>query len=57
MTVSLLSVSIALVYEPPVVRRPYHGKHSFMKAPLIYAGKDGSEEFDMLHKPEVVEHL
>ena len=28
-----------------------------MKAPLIYAGKDGSEEFDMLHKPEVVEHL
>merc|ERR1711871_1801622 len=25
------------------------------KAPLIYAGKDATEEFDMLHKPSVIE--
>ena len=24
------------------------------KAPLLYAGKDATEEFDMLHKPEVL---
>ena len=25
-----------------------------IKAPLIYAGKDATEEFNMLHKPEIL---
>jgi len=34
---------------------PFLGEHpGGKKAILLYAGKDASEEFNMLHKPEVV---